>query len=588
MTVSERLNALRERMQEQGIAALVVPTADPHGSEYLSEHDQIRRYLSGFTGSAGTLVVHHKGAALFTDGRYFIQAQRQLAGSGIELMRMRCEGVPTLTEYLCTMPGSVGVDFELISEAERRMFEDALSGAGLKLCDAGALAASVWQDRPGLPDGKAFALPERIAGRSRKEKLADIRAWMHRAGAKGHLVCVLDEIAWLLNIRGADIKNTPVVRSYLLVRDRDALWFVDPEKVPSAVQAELKEDQVELVPYEACRDTLEKASGPILAAPAKTNAALWQALPSVAEGENPAFLLKCIKNETEIAHLRDCHERDGAALTRLMYWLKTSEEPMTECSVQEKLLALRAEQKDFLGPSFDTICAYGENGAMMHYKATEESDARIERKGFLLIDSGGQYLDGTTDVTRTFAMGPLTQEEKKHFTAVLQAVINLASAKFLSGMAGKGLDILARGPIWRLGLDYRCGTGHGVGFLLCVHEGPNSFRWHESAARGEETVLVPGMVTTDEPGIYLEGRYGIRTENELVCIPLEKNEYGQFLGFETITYAPVDLDAVLAEELTTAQREWLNAYHETVRARLMPYMQGEKEQAWLVQATRAL
>ena len=590
VTIPERLSAFREEMRKKEIDIMLVLTADPHHSEYLSEHDKTRVWLSGFTGSAGTLVISEKEAVLFTDGRYFIQAEHQLKGSGISLMRMRVPGVPTLEEYVAERAENarIGVDFAML---------DAKSGAEYsklwktELVDSGDMF-DIWTDRPALPNSLATWMPVEIAGESVHEKLTRIRAKMQEASADAHVLSVLDDIAWTLNIRGNDIKNTPVTISYLYVDRQTALWFVDGGKVSEELAGRLLAEGVEIREYGDFFPFLEgyRRDARILVEMAKTSLKVTAALDGceLIDGANPSYLMKCIKNETEIRGLIRAHEQDGVAVTRFMYWLKHHEGPLGEIEAEEKLEGFRKEQPEYLSPSFDTICAYGKNAAMMHYKAMPGVDAAIEKRGFLLIDSGGQYVSGTTDITRTFAMGPLSDVQRMHFTAVLRSVIRLASAHFLSGMAGKGLDVLARGPIWDLGIDYRCGTGHGVGFRLGVHEGPNSFRWHSSPLKMEETVIQPGMVTTDEPGIYLEEQYGIRTENELLCKVREENEYGTFLEFETVTYVPVDLDAVVPEQMSQEERNWLNQYHAEVYRRMLPHMADDNEKEWLKYATRAI
>ena len=596
MNVAQRIAAFRARMAQENLAAVVVPTADSHASEYIADHFKTRVWLCGFTGSAGTLVVGREEAALFTDGRYFIQAERQLAGSGVTLMRMGQPGVPSVEEYTAALAkdAAAGVDFGVVSEQFVRRMSAALLGAGAKLVDTGDWFDALWTDRPAMPKAPAFLLDMAYTGRSAADKLEAIRSEMRKAGAQLHVVNVLDDIAWTLNVRGGDVHCTPVVMSYLTVGENEAVWYVDPAKVSGEMEAALTAQGVRVAPYEDIEAALRAVTPGtrVMADTGRLTARLCAALEQaeLIEHGNPAMPMKAIKNGVELENLRRAHVRDGAAVTRLMYWLKTNvgKLPMTEMSVQEKLLDLRREQEGFLDLSFNTICAYRANAAMMHYSASETSNAVLEPRDLLLIDSGGQYLEGTTDITRTFALGEVTREQKEHFTAVLCSMLNLANAKFLHGCTGISLDILARGPIWDLGIDYRCGTGHGVGYLLSVHEGPNSFRWHKSPTRNEDTVLEAGMVTTDEPGIYIEGSHGIRTENELVCVCREENEYGQFMAFETITCAPIDLDAVLPEQMSPRQREWLNSYHAFVRDTLMEHMQGEEEKAWLREATRAI
>ena len=597
MQIVDRLRAFRARMDEENMAVVIVPTADSHASEYLADHFKTRQWLSGFTGSAGTLVVGREEAALFTDGRYFIQAERQIAGTGITLMRSGTAGVPTVEQYVCSLAKageSCGVDFSVISSHFAADMSDMLAGREIALRDTGDWFETLWTDRPAMPTDPVYLLEEKYTGMSVSAKLAAIREVMAKAGADMHVVNVLDDIAWTLNVRGSDVHCTPVVMSYLLIGREDAIWFVDTQKVSEPVREALFSEGVYLREYGEITAALEaiEPGTSVMVDGRKLTANLCAALAdtNIIQHENPAFRLKAIKNDVELDNLRAAHVKDGLAVTRLMYWLKqkAGKAPMDELSVTDRLLALRQEQEHFISTSFDTICAYRENAAMMHYKATEDSSARIEAKDLLLIDSGAQYLEGTTDITRTFAMGEVDREQKEHFTAVLCGMLNLQNAKFLHGVTGIGLDILARGPMWDLGIDYRCGTGHGVGYLLSVHEGPNAFRWYKSPTRNEDTVMEAGMVTTDEPGIYIEGSHGIRIENELVCKKLEMNEYGQFMGFEAITCAPIDLDAVIPEQMTARQRGWLNAYHAFVLEKLEPLMANEDERAWLRHATRAI
>ena len=597
MQIVDRLRAFRARMDEENMAVVIVPTADSHASEYLADHFKTRQWLSGFTGSAGTLVVGREEAALFTDGRYFIQAERQIAGTGITLMRSGTAGVPTVEQYVCSLAKageSCGVDFSVISSHFAADMSDMLAGREIALRDTGDWFETLWTDRPAMPTDPVYLLEEKYTGMSVSAKLAAIREVMAKAGADMHVVNVLDDIAWTLNVRGSDVHCTPVVMSYLLIGREDAIWFVDTQKVSESVREALFSEGVYLREYGEITAALEaiEPGTSVMVDGRKMTASLCAALAdtNIIQHENPAFRLKAIKNDVELDNLRAAHVKDGLAVTRLMYWLKQNagKAPMDELSVTDRLLALRQEQEHFISTSFDTICAYRENAAMMHYKATEDSSARIEAKDLLLIDSGAQYLEGTTDITRTFAMGEVDREQKEHFTAVLCGMLNLQNAKFLHGVTGIGLDILAHGPMWDLGIDYRCGTGHGVGYLLSVHEGPNAFRWYKSPTRNEDTVMEAGMVTTDEPGIYIEGSHGIRIENELVCKKLEINEYGQFMGFEAITCAPIDLDAVIPEQMNCRQREWLNAYHAFVLEKLEPLMASEDERAWLRHATRAI
>jgi len=597
MNVCERIAAFRARMAKENIAAVIVPTADSHASEYIAEYFKTRQWLCGFTGSAGTLVVAREEAALFADGRYFIQAEKQLAGSGVALMKMGVAGVPEMEDYVLSLVSEgdvVGVDYGCVSADFAAATDALLRKKGAMLCDTGDWFADLWTDRPAMPDAKAFLLGLAQTGRNTEDKLAAIRAAMEKEGAQLHVNNVLDDIAWTLNVRGGDVLNTPVVMSYLTVSMEDAVWYVDEAKVSDEIREALAQAGVKIAPYAAITQALHAvpAGAKVMVDATKLTAQLTAALSQteIIRHENPAMRMKAIKNDVELSNLRNAHIKDGAAVARLMYWLKKNagKVAMTELSVSEYLYQLRARQEGFISPSFNTICAYRANAAMMHYSATEESYAVIEPRDLLLIDSGGQYMEGTTDITRTFAMGEVADEQKMHFTAVLCGMLNLQNAKFLHGCTGITLDILARGPMWDMGIDYRCGTGHGVGYLLGVHEGPNSFRWYKSPTRMENTVLDAGMVTTDEPGVYIEGSHGIRTENELVCVKLEENEYGQFMGFETITYCPIDLDAVIPQQMTVRQKAWLNEYHAMVREKLMDHMENEDERKWLEHATRAI
>ena len=594
--IPARLSAWRKKMIEAGLAVTVVPTGDRHGSEYLAEHDKVRRWLSGFTGSAGTLVIGLEEAALFTDGRYFIQAERELQGSGISLMRMNMPGVPEMMDYAADLAqGSVaGIDYRIVSAARSKAFRKKLRKKAARLVDTGDWAKSLWTDRPPLPSNPAYALNECYTGKSTAEKLSEIRVAMETAGAQAHIMSVLDEICWTLNVRGSDVACTPVVMSFLLITKENAIWFVEESQVDATLRGILAEAGVHIVSYEEVNAVLRALDSKlhVLLDPERLSEDLYACIAedAIIEGSNPVFLFKAVKNETELSNLREAHIRDGFALTRFMYWLKKNVKrvTLTESGVAEYLLRLRQEDPNFVMPSFETISAYGANAAMMHYRAETGKDAVLAPRGFLLVDSGGQYPMGTTDVTRTFALGPVEEEQKIHFTAVVESVFRLSEAKFLAGMNGMKLDVLARGPIWDLMLDYRCGTGHGVGQMLSVHEGPNGFRWFRSPGRSEETELQPGMVTTDEPGIYIEGSHGIRTENELICQVVGENEYGRFLGFETITCVPIDLDALIPERLSDRARAALNRYHTFVREKLLPLMLEAEEREWLIYATRSV
>ena len=595
--IQERLSSLRNEMRAAGLDATIIPTADYHASEYLGEYFKTRKYMTGFTGSAGTLVVTPEWAGLWTDGRYFIQAAAQLEGTGIELMRMGMEGVPDVAQKLYDVMcegSTLGLDGRCVSLAFVRELKKKLAGKKIAIVDSGDLVGKIWTDRPALSKAKAFLLGEHLCGRLSGDKLADVRAQMARLGADVHIITTLDDIAWLFNIRGGDVEHTPVVLSYAVIEKDKAALFIDASKLDDAIGDQMAADGVDILPYDGVYEYVRRygEGTRVLIDPEKVNYAITVNLgenASVIEAKNPTQLMKACKNKTEIENLRIAHIRDGVAFTRFMHWVKTNVGNMeiTEISASDYLQKRREEQEGYIDLSFATICGYKEHAAMMHYSATPESDARLLPEGLLLVDSGGQYFEGTTDITRTMALGPITEEEKKHFAAVLRGMLNLSAARFLHGCIGMNLDILARGPMWDMGIDYRCGTGHGVGYLLSVHEAPNGFRWKRVPERDDAAVLEEGMVTTNEPGIYCEGSHGVRTENEMVCHAGEKNEYGQFMEFETITCAPIDLDAIDKQYLTPVDVERLNRYHAWVFKTLSPYMTAE-ENEWLRTYTRAI
>ncbi len=594
---AERIEALRGRMRQEGIDIYLVPTADFHQSEYVGDYFKARQYLTGFTGSAGTAVISMDEAGLWTDGRYFIQAERELAGGPVVLFRDGEENVPSVKEYVkehLPAGGCLGFDGRVVSAADGREYEKIAREKQGSLRWSEDLVGSVWTGRPPLSSRPAFSLEERYAGESVSSKLARLREAMGREGADVHILTSLCDIAWLLNVRGGDIPHVPVVLSYLAVTLEECAWFVQDGVLDEGMREFCRQAGVSVLPYGGILDYVARiAPGKkVLLDDLAVNYRIFAGLPEGAQAilkPNPTEWMKAVKNEAELANLRNAHIKDGVAVTKFLYWLKTrvGREEITEMSAERRLEDFRREQDLFLDASFDTICAYGEHAAMMHYSATPGTDAALRPEGFLLVDSGAHYLDGTTDITRTVALGPLSEGQKRHFTAVCRAAIGLAGAKFLEGCRGENLDVLAREPLWQLGMDYRCGTGHGVGYLLNVHEGPNRFSWKEARDGRRSCVLRPGMVTTDEPGIYLEGEYGIRTENELVCRKAEKNEYGQFLEFETVTYAPIDLDAILPEEMTAGERDFLNRYHEKTYEKLSPFLERE-ERAWLRESTRAV
>ena len=594
--IAERLSRLRALMQQKGVGAYYVPTADFHLSEYVNPYFKSRQYLTGFTGSAGTLVVTMDEAALWVDGRYFIQAEEQLSGTPVKLMKMGEEGVPSVLEYLSKLPEGtvIGLDGRTVSAAMALRMEKTLSTRNITLEPDMDLVGDIWPDRPPLPNAPVYVLGVDSVGVSAADKIADIRRVLVEKDADAHVLCTLDDIAWLFNLRGGDVECNPVFLSYAII-DRDAAYiFADKSKFHACVQEYLRQLNVTLLPY---NDIYEFASkydegDAILLSTASVNYTLYDKLYDKAiiiDEENPEQLKKAIKNPVEIENMRKAHIKDGLAVTRFMRWVKENvgKEPISELSAAAKMDSLRLETEGNLGRSFSTISAYGPHAALPHYAPTEESNLAVEPRGFLLMDSGGQYYEGTTDITRTIAVGPLTDTEKKHFALVLRSMLRLANARFLYGCRGLNLDILARGPLWDEGLDFKHGTGHGIGYLLNVHEAPNGFRWKIVPERVDSCVFEEGMITSDEPGIYIEGSHGIRTENLIVCRKGEKNEYGQFMYFETLTMAPIDLDAIDPSYLNDAEKQQLNDYHRLVYEKLSPYMDdGERE--WLRKYTRAI
>lgn len=594
--IADRIQHLKALMAEHHMDAYIIPTSDFHESEYVGEYFKARKFMSGFTGSAGTLVVTLEEAGLWTDGRYFIQAARQLEGSGITLYKMGEEGIPTIAEFLCDKlkeNSTLGFDGRVINTKLGQNLMDKLECKNVKVVYDKDLVAMIWTDRPTLSSDTAFLLDKKYAGKVTADKLKDLRKAIQDKGATTHILTSLDDIAWLFNIRGNDIIHTPVVLSYAVITMEMAYLFIDEAKLNTEIKFELSSNGVILKGYEEIYEFVKTISNEevILLDSNKVNYSIYHNLGDVKiiDSTNPSILMKATKNPVEIENLRKAHIKDGVAVTKFMYWVKNNvgKIPMTEISASDYLENCRKAQDGYLDLSFETICAYQANAAMMHYSATEDNNAELKPEGLLLVDSGGHYYEGSTDITRTIALGHVNEEQKMHFTAVLRSMLNLSNAKFLYGCIGLNLDILARGPIWDMNLDYKCGTGHGIGYLLNVHEAPNGFRWKKVPERDDSSVLEEGMVTTNEPGIYVEGSHGIRTENEIVCQKGEKNEYGQFMYFETITFAPIDLDAIDVTYLTPIDKKRLNQYHAQVYEKLSPYL-SEEEREWLKVYTREI
>ena len=589
----ELLEKLREQMRIYDIDAYIIPTSDFHGTEYVSDYFKSRELLSGFTGSAGTLVVTMDNAYLWTDGRYFIQAEKQIQGHGVELMKMGQPGYPTINEFLhehLSERDSLGFDGRLLStEFVQSLKKDLPSSIQIK-CSVD-LMDLIWENRPALPYSLIYKLDEYYTGMSYKEKLAMVCDKMNEYKCDLHIISSLEDQAWLYNLRANDILHTPVFLAFTIIEDGKATLYVDEAKINLSIRRYLDDNEIETKPYNQIYDDIKDIKNKnILMSLAKVNYLIYNSLKDnnfITNKEDPTLILKAIKNEVEIKNDKLVHIRDGACVAKFMKYVKENHNELTEISASDYLANLRHETKGYVDLSFDTIAAFKEHGAMMHYSATAETDAKLNDNGLLLVDSGGHYLGGTTDITRTFALGEVSDEMKLHFTTVLKSVIRLARATFLRGCNGQNLDILARGPIWDLLIDYKCGTGHGVGHLLSVHESPNGFRWQKVPERNDSAKFQEGMKTTDEPGIYLEGKYGIRIENEMICVNKGKTEFGEFLGFETITCCPIDLDAINPDLLTFEEKDWLNSYHQMVYEKLSEYFQGE-DNNWLRHYTRAI
>ena len=594
--MNKHLEQLREKMRERGIDVYVVPTSDYHESEYVSEHFACRRYITGFTGSAGTAVVTMEKAGLWTDGRYFVQAAKQLEGSGVTLQKMGVEGVPTILEYLRqAMPegGTLGFDGRVINELLGEEMEAAVAARHAKIAYGEDLVGMIWADRPALSREPVWILDEKYCGKSAAEKIADLRAAMREAGADVHVLTALDDIVWLLNIRGNDVPCNPVVLSYLAVTETEVLLFIQEEALDDSARSYLESLGVAVKPYDSIYDYVKTLAGQaVMVEKSRVNYALCHNLDAscrVIDRMNPTALAKAVKNPVEMENIRRAHIKDGVAVTKYIYWLKKNigKIPMDEMSVADRLEEFRREQEGYLGPSFNTISAYGPNAAMCHYSATEESKAVLEPRGLYLVDSGGQYYEGTTDITRTIALGELTAEEREHFTLTAMSMLRLGNVKFLHGCRGLNLDYVAREVFWQRGLNFDHGTGHGVGYLLNVHERPNGIRWKVVPERQDSGVLEEGMLTSDEPGIYIEGSHGIRTENLILCRKAEKTEHGQFMRFEFVTFVPIDLDAIDKSLMRPEDVEMLNAYHREVYEKISPYLTAE-EADWLREATREI
>ena len=593
MEINEKLSILRREMSERGLSAYIIPSSDFHGSEYVGEYFKAREFMSGFTGSAGTLVVTPEFAGLWTDGRYFLQAAAELAGSGIELMKLEEAGVPEIEEYLADkLPerAVIGFDGRTVSCQFAEKLRKKTAKKKITFAVTEDLVDIIWTNRPPLSAETVWELAEGLAD-SRKDKLQRVREKLDEENCGLLLISCLEEIAWLTNLRGGDVESTPVFLSYMLLSQNEARLYANEAIFSAGIKEKLRADGIEIRPYDDIYDAVkaECAGKQVWADEKRTNYRLMDALSAAAEvtkTPDPIDLMKAIKTKNEQEGERQAHIRDGVAVTHFIYWLKNNvaKQTITELDGVEKLLEFRKAQKGFIEPSFATIMAYGAHGAIVHYDPSPETNIVIEPRGLALLDSGGQYRDGTTDITRTVVVGELTEEEKRAFTLVLKSHLRLGAARFLYGCGGAVLDTLARAPFWEQGLSYKHGTGHGVGFVLSVHEGPQRINYKGSDS---EVKLEVGMITSNEPGYYVTGKFGVRHENLVVCVEDETTEYGRFLRFENLTMVPFDKEGIDVSLLDEKEKASLNAYHRQVWEKLSPYFEGE-EKDWLRAATSAI
>ena len=590
MNINERIEALREVMRREHLSAFIFPSTDPHQGEYIPDHWKGREFISGFNGSAGTAVVTMKSAALWTDSRYFIAAEEQLKGTEYQLMKLKIEGTPTIADWIgseCGPGAEIGVD-GMVNSASfvKELIADLRKQGGITVRTNLDPLSQIWRNRPAVPEDKVEIYPMEYAGEAAHDKIARIRKGLRELHADGMLMSALDDIAWTLNLRGSDVHCNPVFVSYLLISSKDVTLYINKVKLSSDVLAYLSAEGVGVAPYEEVKKGLKDYfEYNILLDPDEVNYTLYKTVGrEIVEAESPVKRLKTIKNETEIAGFKSAMLKDGIAMVKFLKWLKPAVEAggQTEMSVDEKLTSLRAEQPLFRGLSFDTIAGYQAHGAIVHYEATPTTDAPLKAEGLLLLDSGGQYLDGTTDITRTIALGPLTDEQRHIYTLVLKGHIQIELCKFPSGSSGTQIDILARKDMWREGLNYLHGTGHGVGTYLNVHEGPHQFRMEWKPAP-----LVAGMTITDEPGIYLAGKFGARIENTLLITPYMETEFGKFLQFESLTLCPIDKAPIVVDMMTQEEIQWLDNYHRKVFETLSPHLENDDVE-WLREACSPL
>ena len=595
MRVEERIAKLREQMKERGMDVYIVPTADFHQSEYVGEHFKARKFMTGFSGSAGTAVFTMTEARLWVDGRYFIQAAAQIEGTSIEMMKMGKPGVPTIDEYLKeAIPenGTLGFDGRVVAMGNGRRYEEIVAEKNGKIVYAYDLVGEIWEDRPELSKEPVFTLEEKYTGESTASKLKRIREKMAENGATVHVLTTLDDICWTLNIRGNDIEFFPLVLSYAVITMDQMHLYIDESKLDEEIKASFAKDGIVLHPYNDIYEDIKAygAEETFLIDPIRLNYALYSNICKDAkkvEAQNPEEVFKGIKNKVEIENIRKAQIKDSVAHVRFMKWLKehVGKETITEMSASDKLDEFRAEMGNFIRPSFEPISSYGEHAALCHYTSSPETNVELKEGSVFLTDTGAGFWEGSTDITRTYALGEIPDIMKEHFTLIVMCNLGLASARFVKGCSGSNLDPFARKPLWDRGLDFNHGTGHGVGYLLNIHEGPLNIGW---GSRGSNIVpLQEGMIFTDEPGIYIEGSHGVRLENELLVREGEKNEYGQFMYLEPLTFIPFDLDAVKVEMLSEEYKKLLNEYHAAVYENIAPYLNDE-EKAWLKNYTRAI
>lgn len=592
MTIANRIDKLRSLMKDKGITAYIIPTSDPHRSEYIADYYKSRAWISGFSGSAGTVVITEKEANLWTDGRYFIQAEKEIEDSEYKLFKMDTPGYPNCIQWLANNlkdGDTLGFDGKVISQSQVEDLLDAFKYKDIKIESEFDLIGEIWNDRPDVPKSKAFVHNLQYTGLDSKEKINILRNEMKDLNVEYNILSSIDDIAWLYNIRGRDIPNNPVIISYAFISMDKAILFIDKEKLTVEVEEHLVKNDIEVYDYKKIVEYIKNidSNSKIVLDKTKINRWVYNAIPvncKVIDQMNITSKLKAIKNSTELKNQRNAYIKDGVAITKFLYWLDTNvgKEEVTEFTAKNRLLKFRQEQEGFIEPSFRTIAAYKENAAMMHYRPSKDTSKKLKREGMLLVDSGGQYYDGTTDTTRTIILGNISEEEKRDFTLTLKSHINLISARFLYGTSGHVLDVLARYPMWQHGMDYKCGTGHGVGYFLNVHEGP-----HRIATIPNNVSLEESMVVTIEPGVYKAGKHGIRTENVVAVQKDIETDSGQFMKFEVLSFAPIDLEGIDIDMLTEKEIKWLNDYHKEVYDKISPYL-NEKEKEWLKKETKKI